>query len=120
MRYIVNYKQVIGALLLIGGIFLIGLANYINTQVEAGNSQIFSAQQKVDQSGSLFGRNPITNVLGKSITSGAQKKIDQGKADIEYYTVIAQRCQVGGIALAVIGAGMIFLCRNRKVTKRKK
>lgn len=118
MRYIVNYKQVIGILLLIAGIFFIGLANYINTQVEAGNEQIFGAQQKVDQSNSLFGRNPITNIIGQGITSGAQKKIDQGKADINYYTVIAQRCQVGGIILAVVGAGMIFFCRNKKGRKK--
>lgn len=120
MGYIVNYKQVIGALLLIGGIFFLGLANYINKQVEAGNTQIFSAQQKVDQSSSLFGRNPVTNVIGKGITSGAQKKIDQGKADIGYYTVIAERCQVGGIALSLIGVGMIFLCRNKKGAKKRK
>jgi hypothetical protein len=122
MRYIVNFKQVIGALLLIGGIFLVGLANYINTQVAAGNDQIFSAQKKVDQGNSLFSNNPITNVIGQSLTSGAQKKINQGKADIQYYTVIAQRCQVGGIALAVIGAGMIYFCRNKKskAAKRKK
>lgn len=115
-----NFKQVIGVLLFIGGVFLIGLSNYIKTQVAAGNEQIFGAQQKVDQANSLFGRNPLTNVIGQGITSGAQKKIEQGKADISYYTVIADRCQVGGIALVIIGAGVVYFCRKKKTTSKKK
>ncbi|MBS0648257.1 MAG: hypothetical protein JSS10_03420 [Verrucomicrobia bacterium] len=114
-----NLKQVIGVLLFIAGVFLIGLSNYIKTQVAQGNEQIFGAQQKVDQANGLFGRNPITNVIGQGITSGAQKKIDQGKADISYYTVVANRCQVGGIVLVILGAGIVYLCRKKTASKKK-
>jgi len=44
-----NYKQVLGIMILIGGIILFSVGVYINKQVEEGNSQIFDAQRKVDQ-----------------------------------------------------------------------
>ncbi len=109
-----NFKQILGALIFVGGIVLLFVAHYINTQIEEGNIQIFNAQKKVDQGSSLFNMTPYSKPIGQGLTSGAQKKINEGKGTIAYYTVVAQRCQISGIIAIVIGAGMMFLLRKKR------
>lgn len=112
-----NYKQVLGIFAIIAGVILIFVGRYINGQVEAGNLEIASAQKKVNSANSLFSRNPVTKQIGQGMTSGAQSKINAGQEDVNYYTIVAERCQLGGIALIVVGAGMVFFFRTKK--KRK-
>ena len=114
MRYIVNFKQILGAIIFVGGIVLLFIAHYINVQVEQGNTDIFNAQSKVDSSNSLFNMSPYSKPIGQGLTSGAQKQIDEGKGTVAYYTVMAQRCQIGGIVAIVVGAGMMFFLRRKK------
>lgn len=109
-----NFKQIIGALIFVGGLVLLYLAHYINVQIEAGNTQIFAGQQKVDQVNSMFDRTPATKPVGRGLTSSGQSQIDAGRGTIAYYTVIAQRCQIGGIIALVVGAGMMFFLRTKK------
>ena len=109
-----NVKQVIGGIIFVGGLGLLYLAHYINVQVEEGNTQILSGQQKVDQTNSLFNMSPYTKGVGQGLTSGAQQQINEGKGTVEYYTAIANRCRIGGIAALVVGAGMIFFFRKKK------
>ncbi len=109
-----NVKQVIGGIIFVGGLGLLYLAHYINVQVEEGNMQIFSGQQKVDQTNSLFNMSPYTKSVGQGLTSGAQRQINEGRDTVEYYTAIANRCRIGGIAALVVGAGMIFFFRKKR------
>ena len=109
-----NFKQIIGAVIFVGGIALLFLAHYINVQIEQGNTQIFSAQQKVDTGKGLFNRTPATKPIGEGLTSGAQRKIDEGRGTIAYYEIIAQRCQIGGIIALIVGAGMMYFLRTKK------
>ena len=109
-----NYKQVIGVFAIIAGVVLIIIGRYITGQVEAGNLQISEAQHKVNSANSLFSRNMYTKPIGESLTSGAQSKINAGQEDVNYYTIVAGRCQLGGIALIVVGAGMVFFFRKKK------
>jgi hypothetical protein len=110
-----NKKQVLGGIIFAAGLGLLYLAHYINVQVEQGNLQIFSAQQKVNQANSLFNMSPYTKDVGKGLTSGAQSQINEGQNTVEYYTKMANRCTYGGIAALVIGAGMMFFCRKKKM-----
>ncbi len=109
-----NVKQVLGGIIFVGGLGLLYLAHYINVQVEQGNMQIFSAQQKVDQGNSLFSMSPYTKDVGKGLTSGAQKQIDEGRNTVEYYTKVENRCRIGGIAALIVGAGMMIYFRRKK------
>jgi hypothetical protein len=111
----VNVKQVIGGIIFVGGLGLLYLAHYINVQVEAGNLQIFSAQQKVDSANSLFNMSSATKPIGKGLTSGAQSQINEGKGTVAYYTAMALKCQIGGYAALVVGAGMMFFFRKKKI-----
>ncbi|HUD01054.1 MAG TPA: hypothetical protein VMR37_01890 [Rhabdochlamydiaceae bacterium] len=109
-----NFKQILGAIVFVGGIVLLCIAHYINVQIEEGNTQIFSAQKKVNQTNSLFGMSPYTKSVGKGFTSGAQGQINEGMDTVTYYTMIAQRCQIGGIVCLIVGAGMMYLLRRKR------
>jgi hypothetical protein len=114
MRFIVNVKQILGGIIFVGGLGLLYLAHYINVQVEQGNMQIFSAQQKVNRANSLFNMSPYTKNVGQGMTSGAQSQIDEGRNTVEYYTTVENRCRIGGIAALVVGAGMMIYFRRKK------
>ena len=109
-----NLKQIFGAIIFIGGIILLFVSHYITTQIEEGNLKISSAQQKVDTGKKLFNVSPYSKPVGEGLTSGVQSKINEGKNTIEYYTVVAQRCQIGGIIALVVGAGMMYFLRDKK------
>lgn len=109
-----NYKQVLGIFAVIAGVVLLIIAQYINVQVAEGNLELSSAQKKVNSANSLFSRNPVTKPIGQGLTSGAQSKINAGQEDVNYYTIVAERCQFGGVALIVVGAGMIYFFRKKK------
>ena len=109
-----NFKQILGALIFVGGLVLLYLAHYINVQIEQGNTQIFAGQQRVDDTNAMFDRTPVTKPIGRGLTSDGQSRIDAGKGTIEYYMVIAQRCKIGGIIALVVGAGMMFFLRTKK------
>jgi hypothetical protein len=109
-----NFKQIIGALVFVGGLVLLYLAHYINVQIEQGNTEIFAGQKRVDDTNALFDRTPATKPIGRGLTSGGQRQIDEGRGTIEYYTVVAQRCQIGGIVALIVGAGMMVFLRNKK------
>lgn len=109
-----NFKQILGALIFVGGLVLIYIAHYINVQIEAGNIEVLRGQEKVDDVNSFWGRTPVTKPIGKSMTSDGQSRIDAGKGTIAYYTIIAQRYQIGGIIALVVGTGMMIFLRTRK------
>ena len=109
-----NVKQILGAIVFVGGIVLLCIAHYINVQIEEGNTQVFSAQKKVNQTNSLFSMSPYTKSAGQGLTSGAQKQINEGMDSITYYTMIAQRCQIGGIVCLIVGAGMMYFLRRKR------
>jgi hypothetical protein len=115
-----NGKQIVGIVAFGIGVGLLCLAHYINVQVAEGNTKIFNAQKKVDQGNSLFSLSPYSKSIGQGMTSGAQKKINEGKNQVAYYTIVAERCQFGGIGLMIVGVGMIYFCRNRTSNKKRR
>ncbi len=115
-----NGKQIIGIVAFGVGVALLFMAHYINVQVAEGNTKIFNAQKKVDQGNSLFSLSPYSKSFGQGMTSGAQKKINAGKNQVAYYTIVAERCQLGGIGLMIVGVGMIYFCRNKNGNKRRR
>ena len=109
-----NFKQVLGLIALIAGVVLIFIGRYIDAQVAAGNLQISVAQHKVDRANSLFSQSQYTDGIGKSLTSGAQSQINAGQDEVNYYTVVAGRCKIGGIVLIVVGAGVMYFFRRKR------
>lgn len=111
-----NAKRVLGVALLIGGVVAYSFGMYIKDQVEEGEGKISSAQEKVDKGNQLFSMNPVAKEIGGHITDGAQRKIDAGKEQVALYSKLAAWFQIGGVAIAVLGAAVIYI--NRKSGKR--
>ncbi len=109
-----NRKRICGIVVFICGLALIGGANYIETQVNQGRSQINSAQKSVDRGNSLFSLSPATKGVGQAITGGAQKKIDEGRREVAQYSQLASSLQIGGIILLVVGAGIVLFSWKKK------
>lgn len=107
-------RRVFGFLVALCGVALIIFSIYVKNQVASGEEQIASAQKKVNQGSSLFSMSPYTKEVGKEITGSAQKKINAGKEQVGYYTQMASWAQMGGIALLVLGAVIIFFPRSKK------
>ena len=105
-------KKIISLLLIILGLGLIGTAMYINSEVETGKHKISRAQSQVDQGKNLFSLNPVTKEVGKGLTGGAQKKINEGKQQVTHYEGVAKVTQISGIILLIIGIATFFCCRK--------
>jgi hypothetical protein len=110
----VNFKRILGIVSCVAGLVLIGVAFYIKGHVAEGKAQIAEGQQKIDQTKSLFSIVPQTKNLGDTFTSSGQKRIDAGQQQVAEYTALANKLQIAGIVLAIVGAGIAILCGKRK------
>jgi uncharacterized protein YjeT (DUF2065 family) len=113
----VNIRRALGILIIIGGIVLFGISQYIKGQVEEGKMKISNAEKKIEQGNKLFSFNPISKQVGQQITGSAQKKINEGKEEVDYYTQLANQLQIGGYILMIVGLVIVLI---PKKTKRRK
>lgn len=109
-----NWKRILGIIVVVLGIACIFFSNYITDQVNEGKGQIKSAQKKVDTGTGILSLSPYTKDVGEKLSDSAQKKIDEGKAQVTYYEGIAGQLQVGGIVLIIAGAVLIIIGRRKK------
>lgn len=106
-------KRLLGIIALVLGVVLIGVSYHIKNQVNEGQMEVNSAQRTVNTGSSLFNTNPVSKEVGKGITSGAQRRIDAGQSEIDYYTNLAHWLMIGGVACLIVGAGAILLGGRR-------
>jgi hypothetical protein len=107
-------RRILGLIVLIGGVVLLFISNYIKGQVAGGEEQISSAQKKVKQADSLFSLNPVAKDIGGSLTKGAQKKIDTAKDKVAYYAELARQLQVAGFIVIALGVIIILIPSRKK------
>jgi hypothetical protein len=107
-----NFKQVIGLLAIVLGIALIIFVIYGKRQLNEGKEQIASGKKKVNQTQQIFSFTPLTKQVGQGLTGGAEKKIAAGELTIDQYETMFMWCQLGGVALIVLGACLVLFCRN--------
>ncbi|MBS0625180.1 MAG: hypothetical protein JSS32_03945 [Verrucomicrobia bacterium] len=108
-----NSKQITGIVLVLAGVAMLLTSQYIKSQVLEGKQQISSAQKKVDTANQLFSVNPVSKEVGKGLTGGAQRKIDEGRGEVAHYEQVAQVLNIGGIGAIIVG-GVIFLLGRKK------
>lgn len=109
-----GFKRILGIVILLIGAALIGASNYIQNQVDEGKVKIENAQEFVDRGKSISSLNPITKEIGEGVGNIAQKKIDEGQSEVDQYDAMAANLHKGGIALIVIGAGLILFGKKKK------
>lgn len=111
------WKIILGTFILAGGLGMYFLSDYIAEQVLAGEKQIQSAQQTVDFTGDVLSLSPYTIGVGKMVKDTGQKKIDEGKQEVNKYKLLSKKLHTAGIWVSILGTGIIIL---GVFTKRKK
>ena len=91
-----NWKQIVGIVVIIGGIVLLGYGFY-------GRSEMAKARGDIDSATGLIPANPITGIVKKELHG----KVDQ-------YKVPVALCFIGGAVLIVGGGVLLVFCRNKK------
>ena len=110
-----NFKRILGIVLLVAGIALLFISHNISEQLNAGKETISETQKNVDRGNKLFSLNPVSKEIGKGVSGIAEKKISEGEETIAHYTVVANWCQKGGAALIALGAiVVIFSLKKRR------
>lgn len=105
-------KKSFGVILIVLGLVLFGFAHYIKQQVAAGTLQVVSAQKGLNAGKGLFNLAPGGDKVGSAVTSPIQRKIDDGKGEISYYTNLANGLQILGIVC--VAGGIFVFVRGRK------
>jgi len=105
-------KRTIGVGALVLGAALIVLSMIIQSKVEEGEGQISRAEQSLEQGQRLFSLTPYTRQAGEQLTSGANRKISEGKDEIAYYTQVANVLFYAGIVGIVIGGWCLFFSKK--------
>jgi hypothetical protein len=101
----------IGAIVV--GAICVFFSNYIAVQVAEGKYKVASGQQKVNMIDSAFSQSKYTKGVGQVFTGSAQRRIDEGKAEIAKYEGLANKLQVGGAIVAVLGVVLLFVWKRR-------
>jgi hypothetical protein len=113
-RYDVNFKRILGIVICLCGLALIGASFYIHNQVAEGRGQIAAGQQKIDRTNKLFSITPQTKDVGSTLTKSGQERVNAGTMEADQYEALANKLQIAGIALVIVGAGIAILCGRRK------
>jgi hypothetical protein len=107
-------KKMIGLILLIGGLGMMAMSMYITSKVDEGKAKLHKAEKTVHEGSKLFSMTPATKELSEGLTSGVKEKFDDAHEQIVHYEAIANGMQYGGIAILVLGAGMLLFRTKRK------
>lgn len=105
-------RKIFGIALIVVGALMVVFSEYISEQVAAGKIKIYSAQQQVNTLNSAFDKSAATKPIGEFFTSGAQSKINAGRAEVAHYESLAQKLQIGGVILVLAGVGLLFWKRK--------
>jgi len=108
-----NFGRIIGLVVVVIGIASMIFANYIRNRLYDAEGQITDAKKKIKQGDQLFSFNPVAKEIGQGFTSGAKEKVSEAEATVAEYYRIAAWSHNGGIALIVIGAGIVVFCRKK-------
>lgn len=113
-----SWKRILGFLVLIAGVGMMLVSNYILKQVGEGREKISDAESKVQQGESLFSLNPVSKQVGKGLTGSAKKKIAAGKEEVMKYEDLAGKLKIGGLVAAGLGVLLVLLGGKRKSSSR--
>lgn len=100
--------------LIVLGIAVYCLSNYIAAEVSQGRQQIANAQQSVDQVQGLSQLSPISKEIGGIATGSAQQQINQGTQKANEYQILSNWLHIGGIILLISGIVLLIISFIRK------
>ncbi len=107
-------KKIGSLILIVLGLVLIAGSLVINAKVKEGQEQVSSAEKKVDTGDKLFSIAPGGQGIGETLSEPIQKKIEEGKGEIAFYTAVAKWLEIGGIVVLVLGACLILMRKKSR------
>ena len=110
-------KRILSGVLIILGIGLYIFGSYISGEVSMGREKIESAQKNVNQGRKFSQINPFSKEIGGMFADSAQKKIDEGKQEVDKYYILANWLHGGGIVIFVAGIGLLAFSFVRKKSR---
>ena len=109
-----NFTRILGIVICVCGLVLIGVSFYIHSQVAQGREQIAAGQNQIDQTNKLFSIVPQTKDVGSTLTKSGQQRVNMGQQQADEYESRANKLQIAGIVLVIVGAGIAILGGKRK------
>ena len=103
-----NFRRILGIIILLAGLGSIGTSLYIKKEVAKGREQIASGQQKVDQTKTIFGMSSAIKPVGEVLTASGQSQINQGRHDVAYYEKLSDWLMTGGVIAVILGGTLLF------------
>lgn len=110
-------RKILGSVVLLGGIVMLFMSHYIQTQVDEGRGKISKAEKSINQGNSLFSLTPVTKEIGKGLSKSAEKKLQKYKDQADDYERLADQLQAGGWIAIVLGTVLIVWPEKRKSKK---
>ncbi|HSX10905.1 MAG TPA: hypothetical protein VLF94_04230 [Chlamydiales bacterium] len=108
-------KKILGIALIVVGAIMLLFSHYIAEQVAEGRMRISSAQSTLNTTNRVFDQTQYTKPVGGLFTGGAQQRINAGTAEADQYADLAQKLQIAGIVLIIVGVGVLFLGKKKSV-----
>jgi hypothetical protein len=106
-------KRIIAICIVVLGIIMLLFSENIATRVAEGRAQISSGQSQVDTANKVFSVHPYSEKVGGVFTGSAQKRIDAGTQEANYYENMGRMVQIAGIVMIVIGGFVFFKSRKK-------
>ena len=106
-------RKILGALLLVGGVILIIVSVNVKSRAEMGEMRISNAEEQVSEEDRPYLR-PIPRARSRATSEQAEERIGEGTATVANYEQIAMWLKIGGIICVVLGAGALFVRKQRR------
>ena len=107
-------KKLLGIIVLACVLVMVGASFYIKARVAEGKEQIAAGQKKINTTNSLFSIVPGTKEVGDGLTSSGQRRINEGQQQVTEYEALANKLQMGGILLSIVGVAILLLWKDKR------
>lgn len=108
-------KLILGIILCLGGIGLFVLSDYISNEVSEGRVEIQQGQKQVDGINSFFKNTTKTDLVGDVVTNSAQKKINKGIREANYYEGVSGQLKIAAWVSFIAGVIFLVFARRKRV-----
>ena len=106
-----NFKRILGLIIVILGIACLALASYIKQEVALKKGEAQQQVGAVTNNPLLKQAGPYGEQVGSTAGAMANAEIEARAAE---YEILANWPYWGGVALIVIGGSILLFCRNRR------
>lgn len=98
-----------GLLVVVVGLALVFVGNYIQGRVERGQQQVDEGQEQINSSTQLFSLTPFTDWIGRGLSSRQQGEVNRGQEEVNHYAGVSYKFHKTGIIVSLVGVLVVGL-----------